>query len=287
MMHGAISREFLASATWLDSFFGNERYEAEISRSQLRLRFDAFREGTGGMDYRRPNFDLRLVLPQLRKKMRLVIAGEQNPETDTTTAQTTAAANQQVPPANGHVSTSVQYVPVETKRSNFSIRSGLKLHTGRIVVFAGPRYRYLLPLDSWDFRFTQEAQWGSDTRWQVRSRFDLERSLPGDLFFRTSLEGFWAEGVNGYAYSQSFLLSQPLDQNRAVQFEWINTFQTRPAQELDQVLLLFRYRQRFWRDWLFLELDPQYRFLRSLGFTATPGILFRIEMVFGGSASVF
>jgi len=38
---------------------------------------------------------------------------------------------------------------------------------------------------------------------------------------------------------------------------------------------------------MFLELAPQVRFPRDRGFAYTPGILFRIEMVFGNIQNIF
>jgi hypothetical protein len=289
VLYGGISHGFLTSAVWLDSFFGDERYQAEVNQSYFKMRFDAFREGNGGMAFLKPNFELRLVLPQLRQKTRLVISGDPNVDIDTTKSQpvTPAPGTQLQPGSTRKVTTALEYVPVETKQSNFSIRAGVKLHAGEIAILAGPRYRYLIPLDPWEFRFTQEVIWSSDMRWQSRTRFDLERSLPYDLFFRSSLEGLWSENVFGYPYALSFILRKPLDTNRALQYEWINSFQTWPTNLLVEELFVFRYRQRFWRDWMFLEIAPQVRFPRDSGFTYTPGILFRIEMVFGNIRNIF
>lgn len=287
VVHGGISRGFLSSAMWLDSFFGDERFEAEVNRSHLKVRFDAFREGSGGMDYLRPNFDLRLVLPQLRHKTRLVISGDPNEEVDPSSSPQGSPAAKLAKVPEKSVTTALQVVPLETKRSNLSIRAGVKLHSGKLELFLGPRYRYLVHYGPWDVRFTQEERWTTDIGWQVRSRFDVERPLPNDLFFRTSIEGIWTENVNGYPYALSFLLRQPLDGDRALQYEWINSFQTRPTDLLTEELFVFRYRQRFWREWLFLEIAPQVRFPRDSGFEYTPGILFRLEMVFGNIRNLF
>jgi hypothetical protein len=285
-LHGGISRGFLSSAVWLDSFFGDERYESEINRSQLKVRFDAFREGGGGMNYLRPNFDLRLVLPQLRHKTRLVVSGDPNVDIDAV-AQPGTPTNQFAKGQDKSVTTALQVVPLDTKRSNLSIRAGIKFHSGKLELMLGPRYRYLVHLGPWDARFTQEELWTTDIGFQVRTRFDLERSLSHDLFFRTSLEGLWSEKVDGYPYALSFLLRQPLDGNRAIQYEWVNSFQTRPTDLLTEELIIFRYRQRFWRDWLFLEIAPQVRFPRDRSFEYLPGILFRLEMVFGDIQNIF
>jgi hypothetical protein len=286
-MYQHISRRFLGTAVWLDSFFGDERYEAESNRSQLKIRFEAFQEYGTGMDYRRPNLDLRLVLPQLRHKTRLVISGDPTVDYDAAAAQPSTPSGQPQPGGTGSVTTALQYFPLETQKSNVSIRAGLKLQGGRLELLLGPRYRYLVHLGPWDFRFTQEVVWTTDVGWQSRTRFDYERPILHGLFFRSSLEGLWTEQVSGYPYALSFLLDQPLDLKRAVRYEWINSFQTRPSNELVEELFLFRYRQQLWKKWMFLEIAPQVRFPRDRGFEFTPGILFRLEIIFGRYGSMF
>jgi hypothetical protein len=152
------------------------------------------------------------------------------------------------------------------------------------VLFLAPRYRYFVPINPWDFRFTQEVIWKTDTTWQTNTIFDLERKLPHDLFFRTSAGGTWINTSKGYFYSLSFSLRHPLDSKRALEYVWNNSFQTRPVGELVEVFFSVRYRQNFLREWLFFEVAPQYRFPRDSQFKGTPGILFRFEMFFGRQA---
>jgi hypothetical protein len=66
-----------------------------------------------------------------------------------------------------------------------------------------------------------------------------------------------------------------------LQYEWINNFETRPRNQAVEYLAVVRYRQKIWRDWLFYEIAPQARFPRDRDFDFTPGILFRLEMIFG------
>jgi hypothetical protein len=37
VLHGSMTRGFLASALWLDSFFGDERYTSEVNRSYFKV----------------------------------------------------------------------------------------------------------------------------------------------------------------------------------------------------------------------------------------------------------
>jgi hypothetical protein len=279
-LHGVISRQILTSAVWLDSFFSDERFIKEENRTYVRVRYDVFKEERSNATFR-PTVDVRLALPQLEKKAHIVLTAESAetpaatpalPNTDKERIGTTEARN---------VTTAVYYVLRDTAEQNFIVRTGAQFTHGSPALFVAPRYRYYLPLNTWGFRFTQEEIYNTITRWQVNTVFDFERPLPHNLFFRTSATGAWIETSKGYFYGLNFSLRQPLDLKRALEYEWNNSFQTRPVGELVEVLFKIRYRQSFWREWFFFEVAPQYRFPRDRDFSSNAGILFRLEMFFG------
>lgn len=274
-----VSAGLLNTAVWLDSFFGDERHEAESNDSHFKVSSAPLFED-GSWSTFRPDYELRLVLPQLRRKTRLVVSGDMWNDGEEVPDTTAGPIRPAVPEEDRDVATSLQVVLPSHKRHSTTLRAGVRYHSGDLIYYAGPRYRYLLPLSRWTARFTENIIWEGQQGWRSGSRIDLERSLPYDLFFRSSLDGLWQEDVTGYLYSVAFLLRQPLDQKRAVQYQWINLFQTRPVDALTEVRLVFQYRQQVWRPWLFLEIAPQYRFPRDRSFEATPGIMFRLEMVF-------
>ncbi len=160
-------------------------------------------------------------------------------------------------------------------------RAGLKLHDQKPVMMLAPRYRLLLPLDIWTFRFVSEVNWTSNVGWASNATFDVERPLPHDLFFRASNSWIWTEHVKGYLYGIIFSVGQPLGPRRGLSYDWVNVFQTRPINELTEVSLRVNYRQQLWRKWIYFDVSPQYRFPRTNSFNGLPGILFRIEMLLG------
>jgi len=279
-LHGEISQRLLTTATWLDSFFVDEREAAEQNQSYMRARYDAFQERRTGVAYA-PTVDLRLALPQLEKKAHIVISAD--PADKTTSAPVAAAATSDriSSPEERNVTTALYYFIRNTVQESIIVRTGALFSHGTPVLFISPRYRWFTPLTIWDFRFTQDAVWRTDTRWQADTRFDLERRLPHELFFRTSVGGSWIEIKRGYFYNAGCSLRQPFDSKHAMEYEWLSSFQTRPVGELMEVMFRVRYRQSFWRDWLFFEVAPQYRLPRDRQFNGTPGILFRLEMFFG------
>jgi len=285
-LHSDISRSLLTTAVWLDSFFVDDRAIKEENRSYLRARYEIFYEDRTSPSYK-PTVSLRLVLPQLQKKTHLVFSSESN---DTLTSSATPASLASERPATTPTGEernfmgALDYFYRSTLKESVVIRTGALFSHGSPVLFIAPRYRSLIPFDPWSFRFTEEVTWRTDTSWESDTIIDFERSLPRDFFFRTSLSGVWTAKATGYLYYLSFTLRQPLGPAHALDYEWINSFQTRPVGELTDIAYIVRYRHSVWRDWLFFEVAPQVRFPRDRNYDATPGILFKFEMFFGKNA---
>ncbi len=290
LLHGELSHEFLTTAGWLDSFFGDERYVLEENRSYFRFRYDVFAEEAAATLFK-PAVDLRLALPQLEKKTHIVFSAEPSATPAgtgtrvTTPGETTPATGQSfAAPQARNLTSALLYIIRSMPRESIIVRTGVQLSQGKPVLYGAPRYRSLVSLAAWDFRFTQEALYRTDTQWQTDTRFDFERKLPHDLFFRTSIDGVWSAATPGYTYSHSVSLRQPFGATHALDYEWINVYHTRPSMILTEVAFRIRYRHSFWREWLFFELAPQVRFPEDRKFDDTPGILFRLEMFFGRQA---
>ncbi|HSB33840.1 MAG TPA: hypothetical protein VLG39_05255 [Nitrospirota bacterium] len=281
MLHSEIVRRLLASAVWLDSFFADTQYLKEVNYSYVRFRYEIFKEERAGVTYR-PAVDFRLALPELEKKTNLVFSADPaEPAPGAAGAPVRTAAERFGTSAQSSVTAALQYIFKQDAQTSFLVRTGFQFVKLSPVILLAPRYRVLMPLDTWAMRFTQEVIWKSRGSWQSDTRFDFERPLPYELFFRTTIDGLWAAQKNGYAYSLAFSLHEPLTPTHALDYEWINSYNTYPTGEITEVALRVRYRHSFLRDWLFFELAPQVRFPRDANFDSTAGILFKFEMFFG------
>lgn len=278
-VHGEISRRLLASAEWLDSFFEDKRTLREANQSYLRVRYEFFKEKNTPQDLT-PSFSLRLRLPKLQRKTHLVFESESAAEADNAIDLERTTVTEREQAEKRRVSAAINFIPRLTDKESFLIRSGAQLSQGKPVAFIGPRYRSLKPFETWNFRFTQEVIYRTDTRWQAETLLDFERQLPYDLFLRAFIDGVWLENTYGYFYSLNCSILQPLALTHAVQYRWSNNFVTRPSHELSSIDLTIQYRHTLWRKWLFFELIPQCRFPRDRNFEATPGIKIRLEMFF-------
>ncbi len=270
----------LATANWIDSFFDDNRIESEGSRTRFKVTFKTFTEEGEliGFDTRAR---LKLVLPHFEDKLQLIVSGDPDDDFDIENAPDRDIREEIGEKQDNGITTTLQYFLKETRRRNISFQTGLKISRFEPVVFFGPRYRQTIDLDPWALRFTQRLRWFTDKGWDSNTSIDLERPLLERFFFRTSTEGIWTQDKSGYFYNLRFLLFQPLSKKRTLSYEWNHFFQTEPNNQLNEMNLRLRYRQRVWRDWLFFEAAPQAAFLKERSFKISPGMIFKLEVVFG------
>jgi hypothetical protein len=279
--HETISSGVLVTARWLDHFFADPRTENESSETRVRVRFSVFAEEDDAVEYN-VRANLHLDLPILEERLQLVVAGDPDDvEEDFRTISGREGERPELTSADDDFSTSLRYFLIETLERNVSLRAGVRWRDGLPIVFLEPRYRQSVPLDSWLFRFTQRLIGSTDGETGVRTTFDFDRELKRPFFFRTTLDGSWTSEEDGYFYDLAFQVFQRFSPRRVIIYSWGNFFRTRPHHQLDNVVLSARYRQRILRDWLFYEVIPQVSFPDERDRDATPGILLRLEMLFG------
>jgi hypothetical protein len=278
--HKIVSQRLTASANWLDSFFRDERTEIEDNDTSLRVRFSSFLEDGEGLKAD-AKLRLRLVLPELEERFHIMITGVRDEEDEFNEDPVIIKKGELDPEADRNVTLSLRYFIKKARNRNLSFKVGARLNGFPAAFYAGPRFRLSKKLKTWVVQFTQEVKYFTDDGWETTTRFDFEKPLSERLFFRIRTEGSWYENEVGYYYDLNFILYQVLDEDRALEYAWNNYFETRPSGRLDQIQLHVTYRQRFWRPWLFFEIEPQLAFRNEHEFVPAPGITFAVEALFG------
>jgi len=278
--HADTSERVRQLGAWIDRFFADENYEAEINKSWLRIRLDSFSELYTGTDVD-ARVRLHLKLPTVNKRLRFeILSPSESDDIDRTGGDGTGPR----PPnaAEEKTSAAISYVFRALEERSIIARLGLKFDGYTPNPFVGIRYRELVPLnDIWNLRFTQRFRYFSLDGLESRTTIDMERILEENTLFRTSLDGTWLEEQPDYFYSLGFSLFRPLDDHSAVEYYLNNGFRTDPHR-LDRITVGFRHREKIWRDWLAFEVAPQVSFPDDRDFKPVPAILLRLEATFGG-----
>jgi hypothetical protein len=285
-VHTGISYGVTGTAEWLDSFFITDRVEQEVNRTHLLLRTDSlwrenqrFKQKVDGR--------LRVVLPALRDRLQLVVTGDEDTRFDETTDGAAPAAPEEETDgtadddSQGVTELALQYFAKLTRRRNLRFDAGGRLDGVTPVLFTGARYRYLFfEAEPWASRFIQNLRWYTDDGWESRSRLELDRDFGDNTLGRFQVTGDWYQDRDGFFYGFGPVVFQSLSERRVLRYEALSSWVTEPEDRLEEVQLRVRYRQRIWRDWVYIELAPEVTFPRGEDFDATPGFLLRFDAYF-------
>ncbi len=281
--HEMLSDGILNTARWMDSFFYDERFAQEENRTRIKFRLSTFLEEAEEVEYKF-RADIRLVLPGFEDRLALAFSGDDEEEGIGLNAKNSFDVDSLERTNKEDTSISLRYIIKTIERRNISATLGFRLRSSRLVTAPEIRWRENFAYKDWELRFVQRLRWFSDVGWEEKTSIDLDRLLYKIYLFRTTVDGTWSEKdefEKGYIYNLNFSLFHPLTPNRAMIYELNNNFQTKPVDHLEKIVLRTRFRQRLWRDWIFLEIAPQLAFPDEEEFSATPGITLSMDAIVG------
>jgi len=277
--HENATQWLMEKALWLDSFFDDENYSSEANKSRIKA---SLKLGYSKKDdfEAKPRLNIRLRLPKLENRLNLVFSGSDESEFDAEET-TLTDLNLHEDSDNNEFTAGLQYFLREATSENISLNTGLSWN----YVYAGLRYRRSWDFGEWRSRFINNIRWYTDDGWEDDVSLQFDRFLfSEDWLFRTELAGEWLEEENGFPHALSFNLYQLLSKKRAMQYQIIFSFDTSPDYTMTDTQLRVKYRQRFYRDWLNLEIEPFVTFPEEDDRETNPGIIFKLEVIFGFSA---
>nr|WP_143005454.1 hypothetical protein [Desulforhopalus singaporensis]SDO94630.1 hypothetical protein SAMN05660330_01392 [Desulforhopalus singaporensis] len=273
-MYNQASEMLIATAEWIDSFFDDERSVAErnTTRGTLKLSFDYLEDDGGEV---KPRFDLRLRLPRLSNKAQLIILGSEDPDFDASDSREKRASSQDNDDAS--FVTALRYFFRENDKYNLAFDVGVSWD----YLYSGFRFRHLQDFGTLQGRFANRLRYYTDDGWENKTFYDLEFQLDNNYLFRSTSEILFSEGRDGYPHGQHFRIYQRYSSYQALSYESSFLFETEPEYNLYNIRLLMRYRQRFYRDWLVMEISPNVEFPEDNGREPNPGVIFKFEAAIG------
>jgi hypothetical protein len=273
-----VSNELLWAAQWIDSFFDDGRATAEENSTRATLALGIGYSRNDAFEIK-PRFDLRLRLPQLSSRLNLFISAAEDKDfiADSDPISSRPAHSD----ADKRETTAgLRYFLAESRNYNISFDSGASWD----YLFAGLRYRHLQEFSIWRGRFTNQLRYYTDDGVKNITSYDLERELGSKLLFRATTSVNLYEDEDGIPHAQHFRLYQVLSPLQALSYEIGLYGDTQPSYKMTDSQAIMRYRQRFFRDWLMLEISPRLTFPEEDNRQANPGIVAKLEATFGYQA---
>ena len=260
------------ASQWVDSFFNDPDYEAEIATSQIRVRPEIYYRDEQGFKLRMRT-SAKFSLPNLDRRVSLFV-GKVSDEGE---------LNESAEQSGEDSVIGVQFFGKWAKDWHFSALAGAKFNA--FAFFAGPRLRYGKAFTNKDsYRFTQALLWQTNSNWQIRSRLDFNHVFNDQYLFRQTFDGRWLgdkSDRDGYLTRISSFLTHRLTEQAGLQYEFSTIVHTQPNTHVDRYTVALRYRRQTARDWLYYEVVPQISFEDRFNFKANPGIRLRLEIFYG------
>lgn len=279
-VHNGISQSVTQTAEWLDGFFITEQAEQTTNTSHLLLRKD-FKLYRGLIFARDLDIDLRLALPELEERLQVVISGDGGLFREEALGKAGRATPDDAETMPEATNLALEYLARLTRRVDFRLEAGLSRNGMWPALFGGARLRQrLFESDPWSARLVARSRWYTDAGWRSRMWLELDRRFNDDLLGRVQVIGDWRQARDGVLCAGGPVLMQKLSGQRALRYELIGKWRSRPEQHLETGYLRVRYRQRLWRKWVFLELVPELSLPRQDDYAPRPGLLLRIDAYF-------
>jgi hypothetical protein len=270
----------ISVATWFDNFFDNERYINEENRTRAKLKL-SFGYSKNDDFEAKVRINWKLHLPKLSKRVNLIISAGDDDDFN--------VGNSPIddPPESDReeLTAAIEYFAKTGENLNISTTLGGSYD----YLYGGFRVRYYQDFGSWQGRLVDRIRYYTDDGWENKLSFDLEKRLSERWFLRNTAGLNWFEDRDGLFYSFKFRTYQLLSEVQAISYEAGAYIETEPDHTLSDVRLKVRYRQRFYRDWLVLEIAPQLTFPEEFDREPNPGVIVQFEADFGylGDTHIF
>lgn len=264
----------------VDEFFLTRKLLEERDKSFVRV---SYIYGLNSIEDTTNNFSVRAKLGLGRSKKRLKLFIE---DLDDDSAKNIGSTNVDDSPAIG----------VELfRKKRFGIKPRYSIGFRGIDPFARARYSYETDFGRWHFEPVQTFLYSIDDEFSEITELYLDTPVSDRTLLRFVLDRGTKSRVNGMHYDgfiQYFwkprkhrALSVNLGFNGSTKYENIIVDSDPPViKEENKVfnyLFLMRWRENFWKEWLFYEVAPGVNYHESNDYRPNYSIYFRIDMFFG------
>lgn len=272
-VHRSVSTTLLGTSAWIDDFFDDPRFVDEENRSRARLKLTTIYDEVDEFDFK-ARLNVRVHLPSLSEQLHLLLftSEDEKPELDARSGSRILEES-----TNQEATAALLYFLKDTEKYNISFTGGFSFN----YLYGGVRYRYVKDIGSWKGRLVTQLRYYTDDGWQGLNALDFDRVLSENWFLRATAQLDWFEEEDDLPLGLMLRLYQSLGTDRVISYEWENHFADLQRDDLTDLWLLVRYRQKFLRDWLLFEISPRVNFPKDDDWEPNYGLLFRIEMNFG------
>jgi len=242
------------TAAWFDGFFGSARYDEQTGQTYGRVGLSSFWDQRDGLDAKL-RFRGTFALPALNDRAQLMVGkgdaeeliDERSTQWDTIPGNFNNIEDDSFLIGLGYTG---------KRRTGFKVSVGARIRAPP-EPYVKLRYRKHWSLtDTTMIGFRPLVYWKSEERFGTTVHVDIDQMLTEHMMLRWANYGNVAQGeeVRGVEWESSLFLFQALSNRRALTYRAMILGESDAPEPLTNYGFEFRYRQRIFREWLFLEL---------------------------------
>ena len=266
--------------TSVDHFFADTEKPEAVTGSYLQLTFDTLWNEAGDINFD-PNIRFRLHLPQMQRKLKLIIESDPDEKRNTQELET----NQVQSTPNTQQSSGV-YTGLEGKvggGETWDIKPSLGVRIRApldyYVRLRATREHYF---ENWKLYFNETLYWFDSTGYGADTTVEWDRLLSEKVLFRSSSFLRYTQERELFDMSQSFNLIHQINDKRKVIYKIAAFADSKPSLYATSYLININYRQNVHKDYMFVELQPQIYFQKINNFDSEFSLLLRLELFYRG-----
>ena len=281
-VHRKVFRSVCSSALWFDSFFGDERVDDQRHESHGWIRGGLLLDAQEGV---RPDarVSVKLALPRFEGRATAFVGRD----TESNLVSDASDGVEGVPPY--FVDTEAEWVvglgftPMRSRFRRFRLDAGVTMNWPPNPYL---KARYTADLLSGRVslvRYRQTLFWTGRDGLGTTGRLDLERALSPRFMVRQFNIGTLTQATEGLDWQSGMALYHYLGPGRAIAYLAEIFGETGKDERLEDFGFRIMYRQRFAREWFFIQAEPGISWPREEvgeARVAIPGILVAVELNF-------
>lgn len=272
----SISSRVDSLARNIDEFFTRNGEAYDSTGTYLRLRHNAISREGGIIDYT-TDVRFKLRLPNTQKKLKLFFetSSEKDPDNISTHVENTPASEVK----DGDSVLGIQFTSGDKYGWKFKPRLGIHFSS---IVDPYVKFRFIREKEyvKWDLKWHETLQWYDSIGWGVDSYFELSRKITKDDLFRSSTFARWTNEADQFELSQVFSMFHIFSKKKAITYYAGAYGLSEPEVYVTHYLLGANYRRNVYKDYFFIEIEPQIKYQKINDFHAEHSITFRLEINF-------
>jgi hypothetical protein len=273
-LHASISSRVESTARRIDSFFADDRFYADATKSYARLSVQSTWEN-GEDTESEARVRARIDLPGTRQRLRLFVEGGEPDEGEGTASDSVTDA----------LDDNDYNIGLEAQLRNtgqWDLRPGLGVKASSspdpFVRVRAVRYEQL---DQWLMRFSAGAAEFVNDGTEVQTRMDFDRKLKPDWLFRSTSRARYRDSKDRIDFLQQLTVFQKFNSRVGLAYDLGVRADDDPDWEVDQYFAQLRARVRAHKKWLFVEFKPQVVFREEDDYDPSYLFSLRADIVFG------